>query len=313
MTTSNTKRKRRSAATDFSVTFRGVRGNHATPDRDKMAYGGNTTCLEVRAGKHLLICDAGTGIISLGNALMQHITRNGDLTAVLLFTHTHQDHVQGFPFFKPAYLTASELYIFGPRTVQAELEECLSMAMLPANFPVELAEMTSMKYIQTVDEDDVISVANAKGRPDVLDVATVKKQKAAELRVRMLNSNAHPSPVLIYRITWKGRSVVFATDVEGYQGGDARLIKFAEGADLLIHDAQFDVDDYTDSAHPRQGWGHSTWEMATDVARQAKVKQLALFHYDPTYDDDRVAQIETQARARFRKTIAAREGLTIHL
>lgn len=301
-------------ASDFTVTFRGVRGNHATPDRDKMVYGGNTTCVEVRAGRHLLILDAGTGLIPLGIGLMKDITVNGGLTATLLFTHTHQDHVQGFPFFKPAYLPSSELFIFGPRVLQSDLEECLEMAMLPANFPVELAEMTSMQYIRTVGEENVISINGPNGRPEILDGHTAKAPKASEVRISILSSMAHPkSTVFIYRITWKGRSVVFATDIEGYKGGDARLIAFAEGADLLIHDAQFDVDDYTDPEHPRQGWGHSTWEMATDVAKQANVGRLALFHYDPAYSDDRVSDIEARAKRRFRKTIAAREGLTLTL
>lgn len=279
-----------------------------------MDFGGNTTCLEIRAGKQLLILDAGTGIISLGTALMPDIQANGGLRATLLFTHAHVDHVQGFPFFKPAYVPSSELFIFGPRSLQADLEECLSRAMLPANFPIELAEMTSMKHIYTVDEDNIITFPRLNGDPEVVDVHSVGPPKANELRITIMASRAHPdSIVFVYRVTWKGRSLVIATDIEGYAGGDARLIAFAEHADLLIHDAQFDVDDYANPKDPRQGWGHSTWEMATQVAKKAKVKRLALFHYDPTYSDARVAGMEAAAKKQFRQTVAGREGLTLTL
>ncbi len=297
---------------DFTVTFRGVRGNHPTPEMDKMGVGGNTTCIEIRAGKRLLILDAGTGIISLGNTLMPDIDANGGLSATLLFTHAHVDHVQGFPFFKPAYLPSSELFIFGPGHLQADLEESLARAMLPSNFPVELAEMTSMKYISTVDEDSLICYPGPTQAPEVIDANRAGKPKASELRVSIMSSRAHPnSLVLIYRLAWKGRSLVIATDIEGYHGGDARLIHFAQDADLLIHDSQFDVDDYADPKNPRQGWGHSTWEMATDVAKKAKVKQLALCHYDPSYTDERIASMEARAKKQFRNTVAGREGATL--
>ena len=296
------------------MTFRGVRGNHPTPESDKLGYGGNTTCLEVRVGPRLIILDAGTGIISLGNALMPDIAANGGLTATVLFTHTHSDHVQGFPFFKPAYLPSSELYIFGPGALQNDLESCLTFAMLPSNFPVELQEMISMQYIYTVDEGHVISFPTAASAPEICDAHTVASPRANELRISMLRSLSNPRTVVfVYRITWKKRSVVFATDIEGYHGGDARLINFARGADLLIHDAHFDVDDYAGPEQPRQGWGHSTWEMAVDVAKQAKVKRLALCHYAPEYTDERVAHIEASAKQRFRHTVAAREGLTLTL
>lgn len=299
---------------DFTVTFRGVRGNYPTPERDKLEYGGNTTCVEVRVGKRLLILDAGTGIISLGSALMEDILANGGLSATLLFTHTHQDHVQGFPFFKPAYLPSSELFIFGPGSVVADLEECLSRAMLPSNFPVELQEMISTQYIRTVDEASVICYPTVKSPPEVREAHTAGKAKASELRIHMMRNLSNPrTTVFTYRIEWKGRSIVFATDVEGYRGGDARLTEFAHGTNLLIHDAHFDVRDYTDPARPRQGWGHSTWEMAAEVAKRAKVKQLALCHYAPTYDDTQVAAMEAATKKLFPRTIAGREGLTLSI
>lgn len=297
---------------DFTVTFRGVRGNHPTPESDKLGFGGNTTCLEIRVGSRLLILDAGTGIISLGEALMPYIAANGGLTATLLFTHTHSDHVQGFPFFKPAYLPSSKLYIFGPGGLQNDLETCLTFAMLPSNFPVELQEMISTQYINTVDEGHIISFPTTSSPPEVCDAYELGAPRANELRISMLRSLSNPRTIVfVYRITWKKRSLVFATDIEGYHGGDARLINFSRDANLLIHDAHFDVDDYASPEHPRQGWGHSTWEMAVDVAKRAKVKRLALCHYSPAYSDERLLQIEANAKKRFRHTVAAREGLTL--
>ena len=132
--------------------------------------------------------------------------------------------------------------------------------------------------------------------------------------VRSLRNLAHPKGgVVNYRISYKGKSVIFATDVEGYVGGDARLVSFANKTDLLIHDAQYRPEEYNGLPVPTQGFGHSTYEMATDVARAAKVKRLALFHHDPSHSDDELKEIESRARKNFKNTFAAFEGQEVTL
>ncbi len=134
------------------------------------------------------------------------------------------------------------------------------------------------------------------------------------VQISVLNSTAHAGEaVSIYKITWSAKSMVYATDTEGYVGGDTRLIEFARGADLLIHDAQYTQSEYVTSPRPKQGWGHSTPEMATSTAKAAQVKKLALFHHDPNHDDETLAEIERKAQQDFPNTILAYEGLTIEL
>ena len=128
-----------------------------------------------------------------------------------------------------------------------------------------------------------------------------------------LGERADSQGVFIYRIEYGGRSMVYATDTEGYIGGDQRLIQFARGADLLVHDAQYTEAEYTSDSASKQGWGHSTWPMAVAVARAAGVKQLALFHHDPLHSDDMLEQLEKQAQASFAQTFLAREGMTVEL
>ena len=128
----------------------------------------------------------------------------------------------------------------------------------------------------------------------------------------MLQSFFHPSGhVSVFKIEWNGKSVVYATDTEGAAGGDMRLIRFCQGCDLLIHDAQYTTAEYLET--PYQGWGHSTPEMAALVAQKAQVKQLALFHHDPLHSDAQIDEMEAQAQALFKPTLAAYEGLTLHL
>jgi ribonuclease BN (tRNA processing enzyme) len=119
--------------------------------------------------------------------------------------------------------------------------------------------------------------------------------------------------VNIYRVTWRGKTVVYATDTEGYVESDQRLVRFAKDADLLIHDAQYRIEDYINQADPKQGFGHSTPAMACAVAQQAGACRLVLFHHDPNYDDETVAQIEADAQRVFPRACAAYEGLEIRL
>ena len=299
----------------LSVTFWGVRGSYPAPGPDTARVGGNTPSVEVRAGKHRIILDAGTGAIGLGRAMVeQSRADHKPMIATLLFTHTHHDHTQGFPFFTPTHHPSTRLYVFGPKTLHQDLEEVLSRAMLPPVFPITLEELPCLRVMRNLQEGEVIVLNAADLEPRVvIDRDQPVQEPPAHVVVRVLHSRAHPQGVFIYRIEHDGKAMVYATDTEGYVGGDQRLIEFARGADLLIHDAQFTEAEYASDSAPKQGWGHSTWQMAVTVARAAGVKRLVLFHHDPTHGDDTLAQIEKQAQATFPQTVLACERMSIDL
>jgi len=296
----------------FEVTFWGVRGGYPKPGPTTVEFGGNTTCMEIRVADRLIIVDAGTGIVGLGEKLFtQHRADKKPIVATILFTHTHHDHTQGFPFFRPSHLGSSILYIFGPKLLHQDLEVVLDRAMLPPVFPVRLEDLKSMRIIRNISENEMLVLGDSN-EPQVCNAYRDNLACSPwEVRVRIMRSYAHPQGgVFIYSIEAGGRRVVIATDVEGYAGGDRRLINFARGADLLIHDAEYTTDEYLGTP-ARQGWGHSTWEMAVEVAQAAGVGQLALTHHSVYHDDAFMADMERQAQARFPATVVAREGMTL--
>jgi len=306
----------------FTVKFRGVRGSHPVPGPGTVRFGGNTACVEIRAGKHLIVLDAGTGIITLGNDLMadhiatgRNIFERTPIRLTILFSHTHHDHTQGFSFFKPVYLPTTSCYLYGPRLTDVDLEGGLIKAMVSPYFPVELRDLSSIRKIQSIRKTEMILFDDPAQSPKVLDYfRDPEAKKTGGVRVRVMHSLAHPNGgVFVYRIEQNGKSVVFATDTEGYVGGDQRLIEFAKGTDLLIHDSQYMHSEYTKNAMPVQGFGHSSVDMAAEVAESAEAGQLALFHYDPVYEDKVIVDMEKRAKSIFKNSIAAFEGLEINL
>jgi len=299
----------------LSITFWGVRGSYPAPGPQTARIGGNTSSIEVCAGEHRIILDAGTGVIGLGRAMVeQQRADQKPIVATLFFTHTHHDHTQGFPFFTPTHYPSTTLHVFGPKTLHQDLEEVLSRAMLPPVFPITLDELPCLRVMRNLQEGEAIVLNAQDADPHVLverDAAPLKSPEA--VTVRWLRSHAHPQGVFIYRIEHGGKAIVFATDTEGYVGGDQRLIEFARGADLLIHDAQYTEAEYTSDSMPKQGWGHSTWQMAVAVARAAGVRRLALFHHDPLHHDEMLEGLEKESQAAFRDTVLAREGMKIDL
>jgi phosphoribosyl 1,2-cyclic phosphodiesterase len=297
----------------FVIRFRGVRGTHPVPGLTTLKYGGNTPCVEIWAGGRPIILDAGTGIVPLGRDLMRWHKQTGrPIVATMFLSHTHPDHTQGFPFFSPAHEGSSTLYIFGPKTFDEDMADSLSRAMLPPSFPVRLEELPSLKIISNISHNQVILIG-ADQKPQVRNVYRQKIEAAPDMvKVSIMQSFFHPSgTVNVFKIEWDGKSLVYATDIEGVSGGDVRLIRFCQGCDALIHDAQYTSDEYIQT--PMQGWGHSTPEMATLVASKAQVKQLVLFHHDPRHDDNTLDAMLDRAQARFPRTVMAYEGLAIRL
>lgn len=297
----------------FVIRFRGVRGTHPVPGVTTLKYGGNTPCVEVWAGGRPIILDAGTGIVPLGRDLMRwRKETKAPIVATMFLSHTHPDHTQGFPFFSPAHEGSSTLYIFGPKTFDQDMGDSLSRAMLPPTFPVLLEELPSLKIISNISHNQVILIG-ADQKPRIRNLFRQKVHVEPDtIQVRILQSFFHPSgSVNVFKIEWNGKSLVYATDIEGVAGGDVRLIRFCRGCDVLIHDAQYTTEEYI--GIPMQGWGHSTPEMATLVAQKAKVKQLVLFHHAPQHDDATLDAMLAQAQTLFPDTLMAYEGLTIKL
>jgi phosphoribosyl 1,2-cyclic phosphodiesterase len=274
----------------MEIRFWGVRGSIAVPGPGTAGIGGNTSCVEVRCGDAILILDAGTGIRGLGDLLL----REGASSVDLLLSHLHWDHIQGLPFFAPAWVPGKRIAIHGApstSTPWVSLEQSIRQQMMPPHFPVSLADMRG-----AIAFDEVVPGVSAS-------LASGPSIRAARL--------GHPGGVLGWRIEHEGRSVVYATDTEHPASGvDPQLVLLARDADVLIYDAMYTEAEYAAS---RVGWGHSTWEAGVAVAEAAGVSQLVLFHHDPMRDDDAVEAIERAASARRQGTIAAREGIRIVL
>jgi phosphoribosyl 1,2-cyclic phosphodiesterase len=308
---------------ELRIKFWGVRGSYPTPGAGTVKYGGNTASVEVRAGERTIILDAGTGIIPLGRELAQTTpawfakqttdgARERASEIMLLLSHLHHDHTQGFPFFVPAYMPNAKLHIFGPDGTHESLAHVLENNQSAETFPVSLRDMSATKNIQSVRESQAIVWDEAGVR---LTESTVGLSEEAVV-IRIHKSYAHPGGVYIYRITWHGKSIVYATDTEGYVGTDRRLVQFAKDVDVLIHDAQYLDEHYwgkLDGFPPTQGYGHSTVRMACEVALASEAGQLVLFHHDPSYSDAMVAGLEISAKAQFGESQAAYEGLEILL
>ena len=276
----------------FRIVFWGVRGSIPTPGPATMQVGGNTACVEVRCGEELLILDGGTGLRLLGNQLGPH----RPLKANLFFSHVHWDHIQGFPFFAPAFVAGNDIELYGATNVTGTLEETLAGQMNFPNFPVRLEFMGAQMSFHDIDDGQVIHLGN--------EGVVVR---AAKLR--------HPQGVLAYRVEYAGHSMVYATDTEHGSKLDQKLVSLARDVDVLIYDAQYTPEEYEgfNGGLPRVGWGHSTMMEGVRIAQAAGAKRLVLFHHDPDQNDEAVRQKEQRAQKVFPATDAAREGMTIDL
>ena len=274
------------------IRFWGTRGSIPTPGPSTVRYGGNTACVEVRDSTGaLLVLDAGTGLRELGINLMG---ANGvrPFSIDLLLSHLHWDHIQGIPFFRPAYDPKSTLRIRGPKQSRP-MKELLGLGIDDAFFPVDIDDLPAKLEIGEMHQGS--------------------DEKIGPFRVRAADV-FHPAPALAYRVEVDGRALVYATDTEDpFSGRPNPVIALAEGADTLIHDAQFLTSDF------KPTWGHATIESAIDVAARAKVKRLVLFHHDPDRSDDALDHIGRDAQRAGRErlvgleVLVAREGLELEV
>ena len=304
---------------EFKVKFRGVRGSFPVADKNFLKFGGNTSCVEVNVGGHLIILDAGTGIVGVGDDLMQEYIASGvriedrkEIRAMVLLSHIHQDHLLGLTFFKPIHVSNTKLMIFGEGTSDSSLSKNLSELVFGKTFPLDLGDIACELDIHDINDEQVILI-KPNEKPMLVNSAEVE-QGEDDILISFYKSYVHPQDgVMIYKISYKGKSLVYATDKECYFGGDSKFVKFAKGCDVLIHDAQYTTEDYLSPYSPKQGYGHSTYDMAVEVMKQAKAKSLVFFHYDPSYDDTRLSRIKEHFTTGSKNIHMAYEGLEFNL
>ena len=305
---------------EFKIKFRGVRGSYPVANKDFLRYGGNTSCIEVRAGGHLIILDAGTGIISLGNELMKQYIESGTtitdripVKCTLLLTHIHLDHIQGFPFFRPSHVASTKMNLMGGVGYNENIKDELAQLLFTKSFPLDFGDIAADLNIVNLNETNYIIFKNDES-PKVVRVNELKEGEYTDddVVITCYKSYAHPqNGVYIYKIAHKGKSFVYATDKESYPGGDKKLVKFAKGCDLIVHDSQYSTEDYLSIYVPKQGYGHSTFEMALDCKKQVGAKKLVFFHYDPGYKDDQLDSLAEEYATD--DAIMSYEGLEIDL
>ncbi|GAB4386490.1 MAG: MBL fold metallo-hydrolase [Elainellaceae cyanobacterium] len=273
---------------EFTVRFWGVRGSIPTPGFETARYGGNTACVEIQVAGKRLIFDGGTGLRVLGKHLMKEIP----VQAYLFFTHSHWDRIQGFPFFMPAFVEGNSFDIYGAVGQNgASIKQRLCDQMLRPNFPVPLQVMQSKLRFHDIAPGAVITL-------DDVAIETISLNR--------------PNRALGYRITWNGRSVVYATDTEHLSGQiDQGLLYLANQADLLIYDAAYADHAYYAPQSDLAAQQPATWYAGIEVAIAAQVKQIVLFHHDPSHEDEFLDQVEAEVQSYFPNVQLAREGMTL--
>jgi phosphoribosyl 1,2-cyclic phosphodiesterase/CheY-like chemotaxis protein len=293
--------ERAAARSAMRVKFWGTRGSIPTPGPSTQRYGGNTACVEVRCGRSILMLDCGTGAREMGLALARE-AQGKPVEVHLLVGHTHWDHIQGFPFFPPAYVAGNRLTIYSLRGSDKSLEKVFTGQMDNSYFPVSVSELAAQ--LQFVELDGPVQIGDA--------------------RVTHFYLN-HPGLAIAFRIEAAGKSLVYVSDHEPYwrMNGDNELNRrlehdlddFARAADLYIREAQYTVEEYA----AKRGWGHSTWPDALESAHRAGARQLALFHHDPQRDDDALDRILEQCHQYMREhrmefqCVAAADNLELTL
>jgi len=286
---------------NVSIRFWGTRGSVPSPGRCKTRYGGNTSCVEVvLPDSRLIILDAGTGIRELGNDL---IRRSRKINATILLSHYHWDHIQGLPFFAPAYNRAHTLTVCGCRHAQFPLEKIFSSQMESIHFPVKSSSLAAdIRFMQLTPSSASI---------DDADLAVMRAN--------------HPGITFSFALGFDGRKIVYMTDNEllpavrlarshiPYDRGE--FIRFIKGADVLIHDSQYSDREY----RSKKGWGHSPWKEAVRLGAESDVRHLILFHHDPDHPDSIIDAQVQECRKMIRsldvsmKCSAAQEGKEVCL
>jgi phosphoribosyl 1,2-cyclic phosphodiesterase len=269
----------------FFVRFWGVRGSIACPGPDYVRYGGNTSCLEMRCDGKLLIFDGGTGLRELGEMLQTEQPIDADI----FFTHTHVDHINGVPFFRPLFDKQNRFTVSAGHLEDAVgLRTVLGQLMEAPIFPVPLEIFGAKMDFRDFDFGNKLTP-----RPGIA------------VRTAELN---HPNGAAGYRVEHGGKSICYVTDTEHRKGKlDQNILGLIQGADIFIYDATYTDDEYPNYA----GWGHSTWQEGMKLADAAEVETYVIFHHDPSHDDAFMDAVAKAAEAKRPGTVVAREGMVL--
>jgi phosphoribosyl 1,2-cyclic phosphodiesterase len=268
---------------DFVVKFWGVRGSCPTPGKETVIFGGNTPCVEIQIGDKILIMDAGTGIRGLGLDFQQNDKK---LNIDIFITHTHWDHIQGLPFFKPLYEADNTVTIYGYQ----DIDKLITTQFQKKFFPVQFNELKSKVEFRTLESNSFIDLND-------------------KIRVNTMFTN-HFGKNLAYKIESANKVLCYLGDLEHTKKLSSALINFVKGADLIIYDAKYTDQEYFDSKSER---GHSTWQEGVKLAQAAGADKLILFHHSPLRSDKELERIENLAQAAYNKAAVAKEGMVINL
>jgi ribonuclease BN (tRNA processing enzyme) len=286
------------------VKFFGVRGSYPVPGHDTELFGGNTTCVtfekEYNGKINRVIIDSGTGIIPLGKQIIKNFfDKKEELELNICFSHLHPDHTQGFPFFAPNFFKNCKIKLYGMQTLQKHIGDILTEMMYPPIFPIEYRELKSQRDHIVVTEGSSISINNC-------------------LSVECMQAFApsHPQQGAIYykvRDILDGTTAVCIWDNESKVGGDKAVVRFSKDADMMIHDTQYTAEEYTSDKMIVQGFGHSSYDMAIENAKQANVKKLVCIHYNPAHTDSMLTKIKDNypAKAHPIEFVMANEGMEL--
>jgi len=269
----------------LAVKFWGVRGSIACPSPRHMVYGGNTSCLEITAGDNRLIFDAGTGIRNLGIQLMKD---QGKASHIFL-THCHWDHINGFPFFEPAYVSGNDFVVSaGNVKDQGGIENVLSAHVNTPTFPIPLSAMQANFDFQDFNCGDEWEISPG------LRIVT-----------RPLN---HPNGATGYRIEYGGNSICYVTDTEHEIGKpDQNVLDLIQGSNIVVYDSTYTDDEFADKV----GWGHSTWQEGVRLCQLAGAKRLVVFHHAPEHDDDFMREVANEVRQSWSSAVVAQEMMIL--
>ena len=276
----------------FRARFWGVRGSIPTPGPETVHFGGNTSCVEVRCDDTRIVFDAGTGLRLLGNSILKEMP----LTIHLFFSHVHWDHIQGFPFFAPAFVKGNTIQMYGRANTGMTVETALAGQMETPNFPVHLRELPAQLVFNDVHAKETVELPGG---------------------VRVTSAEGHhPGGVFAYRVDYQGKSFVYATDTEHYgEKPDPNLVALGKNADVFVFDTMYTREEYegTSGGMPKIGWGHAHIDAGLTLIEACGAKKYVLFHHDPTQSDAAVREKERRAKEKHPDSICAYEGLTIDL
>ena len=272
----------------MNVKFYGVRGSIPVCGKEFQTYGGNTTCIRIyrETINRFVIFDAGTGIRNLGKEIIAQGIKQSIIN--IIFSHFHWDHIQGFPFFGPAYNKNQRIgiLVMGEDRKVKNLKEIFSLQMQREFFPVELNAMGAQFEFLSFGDKETFYDATVTVLPQY---------------------HKNPGGSYAFRIQDESGVLVICTDIEHINGIDKNIVNLASNADLLIHDGQYTSHEY----NKHKNWGHSTWEQAVEVAIQAKVKKLIITHHDPDHDDAFLDSMEKECKNAFPDSLFAKEGMEV--